>query len=1018
MATDRQPGRPRAERPLLVGRDRERARLDDLLSSTLSGVGNLALISGEAGIGKTTLVQDVAQQARERGVLVLSGGCYDLMITPLYGPWSEVLQGYRPGTEQPPMPAWFENTGELENAGSQAMLLENVRRFIAELCEHTVLAIILEDVHWADAASLDLLRFVTRGLTDIRLLLIVTYRDDDLSREHALYRILPTLIREAPTNRIDLHRLDVVAVGEMIAVRYALGGADHARLVDHVQRLAEGNPFFVSELLRSLEEERALQQVGDGDSWVLDDVRRIQVPPLLRQVIDRRLTRLHEEARNALETAAVIGYNVPIELWQMTSGLSVDALDDAIRQALAAHVLQETPDAAGLRFTHALVREALHDGIILTRRRARHRMIAETLTTMPQPDPDVVAYHFQQAGDQRALSWLARAGLRAWHASAWITAASRFESAAAMLDSDEARARECGWLLYMAATLRRYTDNRQTLMLLQQAEGLAELSGDAVLAADVRWHRGITRTHTDDMRLGLVDLAQGDEALDRLAREQFVLSEEDLAEQVIRSLLSGEQTSSVDDDTSTAALSRHPSPALIQRGVLVNQLGLVGRYQEALALGEVWAVTMDADFGREHLRNVCSLDGHLGLGRAYAMLGRPADAPRELHLARTAALEMDDYFGVSFCILNELQFVVIPYFADDVRMRAQLVKRATQDADHLKHVMEGTTHDRLCKMVVDFVEARWDHVDAPELDVEQLTHHPMISNARVMHGVVARHRGRTDRAWEQIAAVLPDGASTDPGDCYFYLANQAQRLAIALLLDERELDSALTWLAAHDRWLAWSGAVVGRAEGQLLWSRYHQLAGNPEQARQHVTQAVEHASEPRQPLVLLAAERMLGELFTEDRRFVEAENSLRRSLALAEACAAPFEQALTLLALAGLGAVTGKVDEAWQRIDQVRAICTPLGALPTLQRATAVAAKLAVRRGRPVHPAGLTPREAEILGRIAVGKSNSEVADELFLSVRTVERHVTNIYNKLGVSTRVEATRFALEQGLARSSSP
>ncbi|HEU5423913.1 MAG TPA: hypothetical protein VFU72_10265 [Nitrolancea sp.] len=142
-------------------------------------------------------------------------------------------------------------------------------------------------------------------------------------------------------------------------------------------------------------------------------------------------------------------------------------------------------------------------------------------------------------------------------------------------------------------------------------------------------------------------------------------------------------------------------------------------------------------------------------------------------------------------------------------------------------------------------------------------------------------------------------------------------------------------MEAHDRWLAWSGAVFGRAEGALGWAAYHRAAGDPEQARQHAGQARAYATEPRQPLALLAAHRCLGELATAAGDHAEAATQFDAALTLAVACAAPYERALTLLALAELRLLSGDTPAAQTLLDEARALLEPLAARPALARADA-----------------------------------------------------------------------------------
>jgi hypothetical protein len=192
-----------------------------------------------------------------------------------------------------------------------------------------------------------------------------------------------------------------------------------------------------------------------------------------------------------------------------------------------------------------------------------------------------------------------------------------------------------------------------------------------------------------------------------------------------------------------------------------------------------------------------------------------------------------------------------------------------------------------------------------------------------------------------ITAVLADGPATSPGEASFVDALALQRLAATMALDTRDLPTARAWLEAHDHWLEWSGAVLGRAEGTLLWGRYHHTDGDPALTCQFAEQALTHASEPRQPLALIAVHRFLGRLDTEAQQFEAAEEHLTQSLALAEACAAPFERALTLLELARLRVAERRPDDAHALLAEVRAICEPLGAKPTLERVTELERRLA-----------------------------------------------------------------------------
>jgi DNA-binding CsgD family transcriptional regulator len=297
------------------------------------------------------------------------------------------------------------------------------------------------------------------------------------------------------------------------------------------------------------------------------------------------------------------------------------------------------------------------------------------------------------------------------------------------------------------------------------------------------------------------------------------------------------------------------------------------------------------------------------------------------------------------------------------------------------------------------------------LDLGYLVH-STTRHALTALAALARAQGDAPLAWTAVRALVaaPDVA---PGNALFQDGLAAQRTAAALTLDAGDLPQAHAWLEAHDRWLVWSGAVLGRAEGQLGWAAYHRAGGDPLRARQSAERALALAAAPRQPLALLAAHRLLGELATAAGRHAEAAAHLAAALTLAGACAAPYERALTLLALAELSVSTGAPYEAQRYLADVRAICTPLGARRALDRADAVAAALTgAPPPVPAYPAGLTAREAEVLRLVARGLPDAQVAERLFVSVNTVHAHLRAIYGKLGVRSRSAATRFALEHHL------
>ena len=180
-----------------------------------------------------------------------------------------------------------------------------------------------------------------------------------------------------------------------------------------------------------MEEEGFLRD--DDGGWSLGEIDRVVVPAFLRQVIDGRVERLGEDVRQPLAIAAVIGQEVPLALWAQVAGIDDQELLEIVELAVEAHLLAAERDGARVRFVHALTREALYEGVLPPRRRLWHRQVAEALMTGANPDVDVVAYHLQQAGDERAWEWPVQATDRAQRAYAWLTAAERLQAATDLL---------------------------------------------------------------------------------------------------------------------------------------------------------------------------------------------------------------------------------------------------------------------------------------------------------------------------------------------------------------------------------------------------------------------------------------------------------------------------------------------------------------------------------------------------------------------------------------------------------
>jgi DNA-binding CsgD family transcriptional regulator len=958
---------PGSALPLFVGRERERTALRQQLDAAIGGHGSLVLIGGEAGIGKTALAETVCREAAEQDALVLTGHCYDLAETPPYGPWVELFAQYRSTGDLPSLPDAFAQRGTVGAVESQAALFLAVQDFFAALAQRQPLVLLLDDLHWADPASLDLLRSLARTLARLPILLLVTYRADELTRRHPLYQLLPLLERESAATRLDLQRLAVDAVRALVAARYSLLDADRDRLVMYLLHRAEGNAFFTLQLLRALEEGDALRPDAP-DSWLVGDLERIHVPLALRQVIDGRVARLNEDSQSLLAVAAVIGQEVPLDLWGTVTERDEDALLAVVEQAMTARIVEATEDGTHVRFVHALIREALYEGISAVRRRRLHARVGEILIATDSPDPDVVVQHLRWAGDARLVEWLITAGQRAQRAIADATAVARYEEAWSLLATAPPTAAQF-IVLYELATLRRL--RRDGIAYAEEAVAVARRLSEPRLEAAALARLASNRTYVESLAAGLV--------------------EQERAAALLATL----------PDGATHWFRAYPGASLIEqatmRGHLAQTLALLGRYADAAALD------MDAGF--------TSANQLIGRLLCAAVRGDPvaARAATPVFLARQGPRDQASIGGL---LSLELAHVLIPYEADNAaevrRVAAAAVAAGTQVGEEIL-----VLPPRAFVMEALIVQGEWDEAWSLLLAVRGRLHSAPLNLAiGPQVSLLVRGRGGPAVAAEFVGEILPAGPATGPGRAPFRLALGLQEAAAVLALDAGDLPGARAWLETHDRWLAWNGAVLGRSEGHALWAQYYRQLEDSDTAHRHAERALAHAAEPRQPLALLAAHRLLGALATDGRRFADAQTHLDAALALADACEALYERALTFLALATLRLATGDTQAARTLLEDARAICAHLGAGPALARANALLAQLATTPSS-AYPAGLSAREVEVLRLVAQGMTDRQVAEALFLSTRTINQHLRSIYNKLGVSSRAAATHFAVERGIA-----
>jgi len=415
-----------ARRPTVgvIGREAEMQTITDAAKRVAGAEGReVLLISGEAGMGKTTLAAEAARAAFESGACVLFGNCGEDVAAP-YQLFAEAIRHYVTHADEAQLLAHIEESGsemarlvpalasripdlppsKATDADSERYLLfAAVVGLLARVSQKQPVVLVLDDLQWADNASLLLLRHLTAAEQTMRVLVLGTYRDSELSRSHPLTDTLATLHRQHGVSHIELAGLDdsgVVAFLEAAAGQRlddAGVGLAHA-----VYRETDGNPFFVSEVLRHLSETGAIYQDATGRWTSEESLDQMVLPDSVRVVIGARVGRLGQDAERVLSTAAVIGRDFDLDLLGRVTRTTEDELLDILDAATTASLVRELADTPGhYNFAHALIQHTLYEDLGLTRRARAHRQIAEALEDLcgdrPQERASELARHWVSA---------------------------------------------------------------------------------------------------------------------------------------------------------------------------------------------------------------------------------------------------------------------------------------------------------------------------------------------------------------------------------------------------------------------------------------------------------------------------------------------------------------------------------------------------------------------------------------------------------------------------------------------
>jgi DNA-binding CsgD family transcriptional regulator/tetratricopeptide (TPR) repeat protein len=957
--------------PTLIGRDAELERVAEVVAGVEDdGIGRLVLVAGDAGAGKSRFVDQVAASAVARGWRAVRGGGIDLGGggTLTHVALTQVVRDLAAQVGVPELErlvgAGFDELAAFLPGGtpvevSSGRLLEKVVDALVALGRDRPLLVLLEDLHWADGATRDLVTFLARNVSAGRVLVIGTYRTDDLHRRHPLRPLLAEL------ERMDVPRvaLEPLATGDVAAFATAMGATD---LLPHeVAALAtrtSGNPFFLEELLA----EPAADAI---------------VPGPLREVLLARIDRLDPSTSAVLRPASVLGAEIDERLLEAVSGASTATIEEALRNAVSHQILDV--GTQGCRFRHDLVREVVYDELLPGERHRFHEAAARALEEDPSlVEPEgrrrgMMAHHWRIAGDR------GRACAAALDAAAWAYSVGAPGEGA---DLDEAALET--WdasvtSLTRADVIGRAADARRVAGQATRGVALARAALDELRAGD-----DVEAIAVAHRRLGDLLYATGD---DRAAAAEL---------QRATDLLDGRPPSS----TKAAVLARYAGFLMVRQQsraalraaeeavALARRVG--DRTTEAHAIdtmGVVHAQLGDADAGVAALRRsfaIAEADGDVGeMARArqnltYVQLfaGRADDALTEavdaIELVRRQGTMLSAGIGIT-------------EHAAEAEVRRGHFDAALAWVDQFPYEsLDGITVCMFAAPRFDVALRRGD-LDAaaaalaPALErAQRMDDCQFGANTRIRAAQLALARGDLDAARDRLTESF---AICERADDFIYLP-KACWVAVAVEAASparlrRPLDAVVTRLDRLEAGLQeLGGRFLAEPAGHLAAARSELASISSPTAVAEWTATMEAWQRCGDVYWVAAAQhRLAGALLQR----AEAESDDRgRGAALAGAALATAQQ---------------------------------LGARPLADALVTM-----LRRARLTPPAGgaapspdawadlgLTPREVEVLELVVEGKTNRQIATALFISEKTASVHVTNLLRKLGVASRVEAADLA-----------
>ncbi len=971
---------------MLVGRQRELNTLWSQFEKTTAGRLHVTLVAGEPGIGKTRLLNEIAEHAEQVGGLVLRGGASEAEGMPPYLPFLEALGGYirtapleQLRAQADPiapilatiLPELPRQLGELTPSyplppeQARLRLYEAVGLFLSTIAVSRPLLLLLDDLHWADTATLDLLCHMAQHQAASRLCILGAYRSNELASRPALERSILNLTRNRQLMTLALQPLNETGVAELIT--HLLGVPPDHLLSQRLWKESEGNPFFLEELLRAWLETGVLTVTSLQAS--VSPSPPASLPTSISGLIRHRFARLPQEVLETLRHAAILGRAFASSFLAEVMGQDEELVEERLLTAVQAGVLRYDPPEK-YTFSHDILRAYLYNEITPTRKRRFHGFIGRILEARLDQEDALqlaqLAFHFAHSEDRaRGGTYSQLAAAQAVRAAAPGEAMHHYHTALDLLDQQDQH-RGALWLALGEAAL---------------TAGVEREAVQAFEAAQTWW------THHPDT-VAAARAACG------LGRAWARLEEHAAAQTAFEQALT--------------LLREHACAEQVR--VLVELSTLL-----AVSLGKQAA-------GMTYGRQALELARQLGEGRLEAMANRvvgnllvrgnelPKGVPL-LERAFTLAVAADDPAEAAECCAC----LTMAYFWSGRihQMKESLLRRIElahhcQEPYQLRHLYPWQAACTAC--LGNFAEAeQW--LAQAETAIASLTSPEPRAFLLQIRSILAVLHHDYEAAEACLAQAVIFFRQMGPGVLVWYLPVLGW---VQSLLGKRQealacLQESETLLASQEPGTILAGNVV------IYLAQMALLLEDRERIARYTTRLL-----PFQGLFLdWLVDRILGELFTFQAAWSDAQACLSRAEEMARREGLLSELAFTQVAQGQLALAQGgrgSVPRARSLFEQALALFQGMGLHGHVLAVQAQLEQLSARssaRGARSLPAGLSTREVEVLRLVVVGKSNRQIAEELVLSEKTVANHLARIFARTGTDNRAAAAAFAIRSGIA-----